>query len=54
MKICTCVQAASDGGFNIDPYAWEDLDGKLGRYSKPVSKFPAQVSFLKFSISSQT
>lgn len=33
-------EAASDGGFNIDPYAWEST----GKYGRPaVSRFPAQV-----------
>lgn len=37
-------EAASDGGFNIDPYAWENVEStRSGRYSKPVSRYPAQV-----------
>ncbi|MCO5575584.1 hypothetical protein L7F22_029386 [Adiantum nelumboides] len=36
-------EAASDGGFNIDPYAWENTDLPRGRYGHPVSRYPAQV-----------
>ncbi|KAH7425844.1 hypothetical protein KP509_11G073500 [Ceratopteris richardii] len=37
-------EAASDGGFNIDPYAWENTEIQRGRYYKgPVSRYPAQV-----------
>lgn len=37
-------EAASDGGFNLDPYAWGTSDlSRSARSSNPVSRYPAQV-----------
>lgn len=37
LSTCSCTQAASFGGSNIDPTAWED------KKCKGESRFPAQV-----------
>ncbi|MCO5557022.1 hypothetical protein L7F22_010577 [Adiantum nelumboides] len=36
-------EAASGGGYNIDPFAWENDDGSRRRHANAVSKYPAQV-----------
>lgn len=38
------AQAASDGGLNIEPDAWQDAE-LSARLKQPFSKFPAQVRF---------
>eukprot|EP00250_Pteridium_aquilinum_P013731 c21538_g1_i1 orf=1-2763(-) len=46
--LCGVFEAASDGGLNLDPYAWENIEvRRLGK--PPVSRYPAQVRVnLKF------
>lgn len=46
--LCGVFEAASDGGLNLDPYAWENIEvRRLGK--SPVSRYPAQVRVnLKF------
>ncbi|KAI5075289.1 hypothetical protein GOP47_0009365 [Adiantum capillus-veneris] len=40
--LCGVFEAASDGGLNLDPYAWENTE--VRRTGKaPVSRYPAQV-----------
>lgn len=36
-------EAASDGGYNIDPFAWESNDHPKRRHANTISKYPAQV-----------
>ena len=39
------LQATSDGGLNLDPYAWENTEQT--KFMKgPESRYPAQVSLL--------
>lgn len=49
--LCGVYEAASDGGLNLDPWAWQNIEvRKLGK--PPVSRYPAQVRVnLKFKCS---
>ncbi|MCO5562331.1 hypothetical protein L7F22_015957 [Adiantum nelumboides] len=40
--LCGVFEAASDGGLNLDPYAWESVEVRRAGKA-PVSRYPAQV-----------